>query len=79
MELFNCRKIIMIHVSSENAQRFERIKRKGAAFLSSLFKSKKLALGMKIDADEEMERAPRVETPGEFYISISNFCMNSYS
>lgn len=55
----------MIHVSSESAHRYERIKRKGAAFLTNLFKLRKLALGMKINEDEEMERAPRVETPGE--------------
>lgn len=56
---------IMIHVSSENAQRYDRVKRKGAAFLSNFFKSKKLTLGMKINEDEEMERAPKVETPGK--------------
>jgi len=55
----------MIHVSSECAQRYDRMKRKGAAFLTSLFKSRKLAVGMKINEDEEMERAPRVETPGK--------------
>ncbi|XP_032672854.1 uncharacterized protein LOC116844867 isoform X2 [Odontomachus brunneus] len=53
----------MIHVSSESALRYDRVKRKGAAFFTNLFKSKKLALGMKINEDEEMERAPRVETP----------------
>ncbi|XP_011633392.1 uncharacterized protein LOC105424711 [Pogonomyrmex barbatus] len=53
----------MIHVSSENAQRYDRVKRKGAAFLTNLFKSRKLAIGMKINEDEETERAPRVETP----------------
>ena len=67
----------MIYVSSENAQKFEKIKRKGAAFLSNLFKLKKLALGMKIDADEKMERAPRIETPGEdnhqFFVLKGNF------
>lgn len=58
-------------MSSENAQRLEKIKRKGAIFLANLFKSKKLTLGMKINTDEEMERAPRVETPGEIYFSIN--------
>ncbi|XP_014475041.1 PREDICTED: uncharacterized protein LOC106744635 [Dinoponera quadriceps] len=53
----------MIHVSSESAHRYDRVKRKGAAFFTNLFKSRKLALGMKINEDEEMERAPRVETP----------------
>lgn len=65
MELFNCRKIVMIHVSSANAQRFEKIKRKGAIFLANLFKTKTLTLGMKINTNEAMERAPRVETAGE--------------
>lgn len=55
----------MIHVSSESAHRYDRVKRKGAAFFTNLFKSRKLALGMKINEDEEMERAPRVETPGK--------------
>lgn len=55
----------MIHVSSENTQRYDRVKRKGAVFLSNIFKSKKLTLGMKINEDEEMERAPKVETPGK--------------
>lgn len=57
---------MMIHVSSENAQRYDRVKRKGVAFLSNLFKSRKLTVGMKINEDEEMERAPKVETPGKF-------------
>lgn len=57
----------MIHVSSETAHRYDRVKRKGADFLTSLFKSRKLAVGMKINEDEEIARAPRVETPGEIY------------
>ncbi|KAG7190269.1 hypothetical protein KM043_006387 [Ampulex compressa] len=69
------RKRIMIHVSSENAQRYERIKRKGVAFLTSLFKSKRSTLGMKINEDDEMERAPRVETPA----IITNACRRSGS
>lgn len=47
------------------------MKRKGVAFLTNLFKSRKLTVGMKINEDEEMERAPRVETPGKilfFYL-----------
>ncbi|XP_012228525.2 uncharacterized protein [Linepithema humile] len=56
-------KRIMIHVSSECAHRYDRVKRKGAAFFTNLFKSRKLAIGMKINEDEEIERAPRVETP----------------
>ncbi|XP_003705927.2 uncharacterized protein LOC100884121 isoform X1 [Megachile rotundata] len=66
---------IMIHVSSENAQRYDRVKRKGAAFLSNFFKTKKLTLGMKINEDEEMERAPKVETPA----IITNACRRSGS
>ncbi|XP_020289847.1 uncharacterized protein LOC109857689 isoform X2 [Pseudomyrmex gracilis] len=54
---------IMIHVSSESAHRYDRVKRKGAAFLTNLFKSRKLIAGMKINEDEEMEPAPRVEAP----------------
>lgn len=61
---------IMIHVSSESAHRYDRMKRKGAAFLTNLFKSRKLTVGMKINEDEEMERAPRVETPGKIYYSF---------
>lgn len=63
----------MIHVSSENALRYDRVKRKGAAFLTNLFKSRKLAVGMKINEDEEMERAPRVETPGKISPFIKFF------
>lgn len=55
----------MIHVSSENAQRYERVKRKGVAFLSGIFRSKRFVLGMKIDEEDEMDR-PRVETPGKY-------------
>ncbi|XP_043476584.1 uncharacterized protein LOC122507765 isoform X1 [Leptopilina heterotoma] len=73
MELFNCRKIVMIHVSSANAQRLEKIKRKGAIFLANLFKTKTLTLGMKINTNETMERAPRVETPAV----ITNVCRRS--
>ncbi|XP_012532046.2 uncharacterized protein LOC118644036 isoform X1 [Monomorium pharaonis] len=54
---------IMIHVPSEIAHKYDRVKRKGVTFLTNLFKSRKLAVGMKINEDEEMERAPRVETP----------------
>jgi len=64
----------MIHVSSESAHRYDRMKRKGVAFLTNLFKSRKLTVGMKINEDEEMERAPRVETPGKisfFYYSFT--------
>ncbi|XP_015113371.1 uncharacterized protein LOC107038661 [Diachasma alloeum] len=53
----------MIHVSSENAQRYDRVKRKGVAFLSGIFRSKKFVFGMKIDEEDEMDRAPRVEGP----------------
>lgn len=60
----------MIHVSSESAHRYDRVKRKGAAFLTNLFKSRKLAVGMKINEDEEMERAPRVETPGKISLTL---------
>ncbi|KAK2575795.1 hypothetical protein KPH14_007179 [Odynerus spinipes] len=60
----------MIHVSAENAQRYDRVKRKGAAFLTSLFKLRKLTLGMKINEDEDMERSPRIETPA----IITNTC-----
>lgn len=60
----------MIHVSSESAHKYDRVKRKGAAFLTNLFKSRKLAIGMKINEDEEMERAPRVETPGEISLIL---------
>lgn len=63
----------MIHVSSENAHRYDRMKRKGAAFLTNLFKSRKLTIGMKINEDEEMERAPRVETPGKILFLYSIF------
>ncbi|XP_031843163.1 uncharacterized protein LOC116431611 isoform X2 [Nomia melanderi] len=66
---------MMIHVSSKNAQRYDRVKRKGVAFLSSFFKSKKLTLGMKINEEEEMERAPKVETPA----IITNACRRSGS
>lgn len=59
----------MIHVSSECAHRYDRVKRKGAAFFTNLFKSRKLAIGMKINEDEEIERAPRVETPGKISLS----------
>lgn len=74
----------MIHVSSESAHRYERVKRKGAAFLTNLFKSRKLALGMKINEDEEMERAPRVETPGKIssvfyhFFVLSSIFKHSY-
>ncbi|XP_035726891.1 uncharacterized protein LOC118443671 [Vespa mandarinia] len=60
----------MIHVSAENAHRYDRVKRKGTAFLTSLFKSRKLNLGMKINEDEEMERSPRIESPA----IIANTC-----
>lgn len=57
----------MIHVSSSpTAQKFDRVKRKGVAFLSGLFRTKRLIVGMKIDEEDEMER-PRIETPGEFF------------
>ncbi|XP_017886342.1 uncharacterized protein LOC108628741 [Ceratina calcarata] len=65
----------MIHVLPENSQRYNRVKRKGTAFLSNLFKSKKLTLGMKINEDEEMERAPKVETPA----IVTNVCRRSGS
>ncbi|KAG8038451.1 hypothetical protein G9C98_006147 [Cotesia typhae] len=52
----------MIHVSSPTAQKFDRVKRKGVAFLSGLFRTKRLIVGMKIDEEDEMER-PRIETP----------------
>ncbi|KYN35849.1 Uridine 5'-monophosphate synthase [Trachymyrmex septentrionalis] len=65
----------MIHVSSESVYRYDRVKRKGAAFLTNLFKSKKLAVGMKINEDEEMERTPRVETPA----IITNACRRNGS
>ncbi|KZC12446.1 PREDICTED: uncharacterized protein LOC107190590 [Dufourea novaeangliae] len=65
----------MIHVSSENAQRYDRVKRKGVAFLSNFFKSKKVTLGMKINEEEEMERAPKVETSA----IITNVCRRSGS
>jgi len=70
----------MIHVSSENAHRYDRVKRKGAAFLTNLFKSRKLTIGMKINEDEEMERAPRVETPGKSitFHKISLFLISKY-
>ncbi|XP_076382541.1 uncharacterized protein LOC117219579 isoform X3 [Megalopta genalis] len=70
-----CARRMMIHVSSENAQRYDRVKRKGVAFLSSFFKSKKLTLGMKINEEEEMERAPKVETAA----IITNACRRSGS
>lgn len=54
----------MIHVSSENAHRYDRVKRKGVAFLSGIFKTKKFVLGMKIDEDDKMDRSERIETPG---------------
>ncbi|XP_076631489.1 uncharacterized protein LOC143346846 [Colletes latitarsis] len=66
---------MMIHVSSENAQRYDRVKRKSVAFLSNFFKSKKLTLGMKINEEEEMERAPKVEQPA----IITNTCRRSGS
>ncbi|XP_018406723.1 PREDICTED: uncharacterized protein LOC108782840 [Cyphomyrmex costatus] len=65
----------MIHVLSESAYKYDRVKRKGAAFLTNLFKSKKLAVGMKVNEDEEMERAPRVETPA----IITNACRRNGS
>lgn len=52
----------MIHMPFGDARRYEQVKRKSVAFLTSFFKSKKLASGMKIE-NEEMERAPRIETP----------------
>ncbi|CAG5077714.1 Protein of unknown function, partial [Cotesia congregata] len=52
----------MIHVSSPTAQKFDRVKRKGVAFLSGLFRTKRLIVGMKIDEEDKMER-PRIETP----------------
>ncbi|XP_066603785.1 uncharacterized protein [Prorops nasuta] len=61
---------IMIHVSTESAQRYDRVKRKGAAFLASFFKPKKLSLGMKINENGEMEPPPRVETSAV----ITNSC-----
>ncbi|XP_034937051.1 uncharacterized protein [Chelonus insularis] len=52
----------MINVSSPvNTQKFNRIKRKGVAFLSSLFKPKRLITGMNSN-EEEMEKTARVET-----------------
>ncbi|XP_015523133.1 uncharacterized protein [Neodiprion pinetum] len=46
----------------EDVQKYAHIKRKSVAFLSSLFRTKKFASsGMRIE-DEEMERAPRIET-----------------
>lgn len=66
---------MMIHVSLENAQRYDRVKRKGVAFLSNLFKSRKLTVGMKINEDEEMERAPKVETAA----IVTNACRRSGS
>ncbi|XP_057339639.1 uncharacterized protein LOC130677073 isoform X2 [Microplitis mediator] len=52
----------MIHVASPTSQKFDRVKRKGVAFLSGLFRTKRLIVGMKIDEEDEMER-PRIETP----------------
>ncbi|KAK0086214.1 hypothetical protein PV325_003565 [Microctonus aethiopoides] len=54
----------MIHVSSQNNYtKYDRVKRKGVAFLFGLFKIKQLGVGMKINGDDEMERTPRIETP----------------
>lgn len=56
----------MIHVSSQNNYtKYDRVKRKGVAFLFGLFKIKQLGVGMKINGDDEMERTPRIETPGK--------------
>lgn len=57
----------------EDAQKYAHIKRKSVAFLSSLFRTKKFASGMRIE-DEEMDRAPRVETPAAV---ISNAYQNN--
>lgn len=59
-----------MHVPGENAERYDRVKRKGTTFLTSFFKSRKPTLGMKINEDEEMERSPRIETPA----IIANAC-----
>ncbi|XP_012268957.2 uncharacterized protein LOC105693530 isoform X1 [Athalia rosae] len=59
-----CDSTIMLHIMSpEDVQKYANIKRKGVAFWSSLFRVKRFAAsGMRIE-DEEMDRAPRVETP----------------
>ncbi|XP_044009097.1 uncharacterized protein LOC122852989 isoform X2 [Aphidius gifuensis] len=61
----------MIHVSSENAHRYDRVKRKGVAFLSGFFKTKKFVLGMKIDEDDKMDKSERIETPARVSNCIS--------
>ncbi|XP_043268621.1 uncharacterized protein [Venturia canescens] len=63
----------MIHVSSENSQRYDRVKRKGVAFLASLFRTKRFVVGMKMEEDDDMERGARVETPA----LVTNICRRS--